>query len=168
MQSTRTAILSEYKGWSTRNPACLPPCHHGRRCTLGNGTTDCAQGSSPSCSPFNHSYHDGLGVLSSKSLLGCVSPTLRIRVQAEPCFFKLEIYRSWLWPENPGDMACRRPIYRCFVSQKPRNKNGIIRPVLLFLAWVLVPQATDVSLDTLSRLILKRSLKRLQHDSLAS
>ena len=34
--------------------------------------------------------------------------TLRIRLQAESCPVKLEMPRSWQWPENPGDMAWRR------------------------------------------------------------
>ena len=44
--------------------------------------------------------------------------------QADSCPFLLEMYRSWQRPENPGDMAWRRRISRCFYPSNLVLKTG--------------------------------------------
>ena len=62
----------------------------------------------------------------------CNRAETRIRLQAESCPSNLGMPRSWLWPENPGDMAW----ILVFLSHKPSTKRGTILSANLFLAWI--------------------------------
>ena len=61
---------------------------------------------------FEASARPPSGARSLAQAIGHLHPTLRIRLQAESCPFKLDMPRFWKWPENPGDVAWRWRISR--------------------------------------------------------
>ena len=91
-----------------------------------------------------------LGLYDKNSTVRC---TLRVTLQVEACPFKLEIQRYWSWPENPGDLAWRRRVSRCFyprnlVQKRDNTVCDFIISVVLRV-WDEIPSGTRFSQESM-------------------